>query len=150
MRLPSSSSIYPAAFVLLLLPTALAAQAPATSRPGGCRGTTSQTSSITLQGTSGESVVIPSYPMIETVQPGSPAQRAGMRYGDLVVLQDGHDLVGNPPTRSLFAGDTVRLVVRRDDREVPLTVVLGRWDPPEETPDAERVCRPLETGSGGG
>jgi S1-C subfamily serine protease len=150
MRLSSSSSIFPVAFVLLLLPSALAAQTPGTSRPAGCRGTTSQTSSLTLQGANGESVVIPSYPMIETVQPGSPAEMAGMRYGDLVVLQDGHDLVGSPPTRPLLAGDTVQLVVRRDDREVPLTVVLGRWDPPQETPDVERVCRPLEAGSGGG
>jgi S1-C subfamily serine protease len=104
----------------------------------------SQTSALTLQGASGETVVIPSYPMIESVQPGSPAEAAGMKYGDLVVLQNGRDLVANPPTEPLLAGDTVQLVVvRRDGTEVPLTVVMGRWDPPQETPGVERVCRPV-------
>lgn len=90
----------------------------------------------------------PSYPTIETVQPGSPAERAGFRIGDLVTVQNGHDLVGSPPTRPALAGDTVQFVVWRGDRQLTLTVVMGRWDPAEETPGVERVCRPLETASG--
>jgi S1-C subfamily serine protease len=141
MRISRSVSILAA---VLVLPAALAAQAtPTASRPVGCRGTTSETSSMTLTGANGQPVVIPSYPMIETVQPGSPAERAGMRYGDLVLLQDGRDLVGNPPEQPRLAGDTVQLVVLREGREVPITVVLGAWDPPQEAPDVERVCRPL-------
>jgi S1-C subfamily serine protease len=88
-------------------------------------------------------VTFPSYPEIESVQPGSPAEKAGMRPNDVVVLQDGRDLVGNPPTQPRLAGDTVVFVVRRGEVEVPLTVVLGRWDPPQETEGVTRLCRPL-------
>ena len=88
-------------------------------------------------------VTFPSYAEIERVQPGSPAELAGMRRGDIVVTQDGRDLVANPPTQPALAGDTVVFVVRRDDVEIPLTVVLGRWDPPQEAPGVTRVCRRL-------
>ena len=93
-------------------------------------------------------MVFPSYPEIVDVQPGSPAALAGMRVGDLVVVQDGRDLVADPPPQPRLAGDTVQLVVWRAGAEVPLTVVLGRWDPPEEAPGVTRVCRPVGTGSG--
>lgn len=137
--------------LLLLLPGALAAQTANASRPAGCRGTTSQTSSITLARTAdGQPVDFPDYPVIESVQPGSPAELAGFRVADIVVLQDGQDLIANPPTQPRLAGDTVRFVVRRKDVEVPLTVVMGYWDPPQEAPGVTRVCRRVEAGSGGG
>ena len=69
-----------------------------------------------------------------------------MKPRDVVVLTNGHDMVGNPPTQPFLAGDTVVVVVRRGEAEVPLTIVLGRWDPPQETPGVTRVCRPLGTG----
>jgi membrane-associated protease RseP (regulator of RpoE activity) len=145
-RSPSVSTLLAAIATLTLAP-ALAAQTtgstPAASRPPGCRGTNTQTSSITLASPGGSPVVFPSYPQIESVQPGSPAEKAGMRPNDVVVLQDGRDLVGNPPTQPRLAGDTVVFVVRRGEVEVPLTVVLGRWDPPQEAPGVTRVCRPL-------
>ncbi|HEV7589630.1 MAG TPA: PDZ domain-containing protein, partial [Longimicrobium sp.] len=154
MRLSRSGSTVAAALVILLLPTALAAQTtgstPAASRPPGCRGTNSQTSSLTLTRQGGPPVEFPSYPEVESVQPGSPAERAGMRPRDVVVSQDGRDLVANPPTQPALAGDTVVFVVRRNDAEVPLTVVLGRWDPPQEAPGVTRVCRPLGTDPGRG
>lgn len=142
MRQPGSTLA--AAFALLLLPAALAAQttgtAPAGSRPVGCRGTSSESSSISGVGPGGQTVVIPSYPRIVDVQEDSPAEVAGMRYGDLVLLQDGRDLVANPPTEPRLAGDTVQLVVLRGETEVPITIVLGRWDPPEgETRSCVRV-----------
>lgn len=146
MRL--SPSILPAALALLVLPAALAAQTPGStptaSRPVGCRGTTTQSSSITLQG----GVVIPSYGTIESVQPGSPAERGGMRYGDVVLMQNGRDLVGNPPAQPALAGDTVQFVVWREGREVTLTLVLGAWDPPQEAPGVTRICRPVQPTSG--
>lgn len=84
-------------------------------------------------------MVFPTYATVATVQKGSPAEVAGMRVGDIVILQDGRDVVGNPPQPSL-AGDTVQLVVVRGETEVPLTIVLGRWDPPEgETRTCLRV-----------
>jgi hypothetical protein len=128
-----------AALALLLLPAALAAQTAgptASSRPAGCRGITSESSSFEGVGPGGQRVVFPTYATVETVQKGSPAEAAGMRVGDIVILQDGRDVVGTPPQPRL-AGDTVQLVVVRGETEVPLTIVLGRWDPPEgET----RVC----------
>lgn len=142
---------FAAALVILVLPAGLAAQAtasaPAATRPAGCRGTTTQNSAIALTRPNASPVVFPDYPIIETVQPGSPAASAGMRSGDIVVLQNGRDLVGNPPTQPVLAGDTVVFVVRRGDVEIPLTVVLGRWDPPEEAEGVTRVCRPLGTGT---
>jgi S1-C subfamily serine protease len=95
---------------------------------------------MTRQG--GGNVTFPSYPVIESVQPGSPAERGGMRPYDVVLAQNGHDLVANPPAQPALAGDTVVFLVRRRDTEIPLTVVLGRWDPPEAAPDVPRVCRP--------
>jgi C-terminal processing protease CtpA/Prc len=152
MRPSPSVSTLAAAFALLLVPAALAAQAsapaPSASRPVGCRGTTTQTSSISTVRPNGEPVVFPSYGEIETVQPGSPAELAGMKSGDLIILQDGHDLIANPPKQPHLAGDTVQFVVRRDGAEVPLTVVLGRWDPPQEVEGVTRVCRRVDAGSG--
>jgi len=148
---PSASTL--AALVLLLVPAALAAQAaapaPAATRPPGCRGTTASTSSVTLTREKGDPWVIPGYPVLESVQPGSPAERAGMRPFDVLVLQDGHDLVADPPTQPRLAGDTVVFVVRRNDVEIPLTVVLGRWDPPQEAEGVTRICKPLEPAPGG-
>jgi S1-C subfamily serine protease len=146
-----SSSTLASAVALLLLPGALAAQATASnaSRPVGCRGTTSQTSSITLERSDGgEPVTFPDYAVIESVQPGSPAERGGMRRDDIVVVQDGRDLIANPPTQPRLAGDTVQFIVRRNGQEVPLTLVLGYWDPPQEAPGVTRVCRIVGTGSG--
>lgn len=149
MRLTSSASILPA-LALVLLPAALAAQtAPNAQRPPGCRGTNSQTSNIALPaGPNGSPIVIPSYSTVESVTPGSPAQAAGMRPGDIVITQNGRDLVGNPPTQPALAGDTVELMVRREGRNVTLRVVLGAWDPPQEQPGVERVCRPVASTGG--
>jgi S1-C subfamily serine protease len=153
MRRSPSTPSFAAAFAALLFPAALAAQAaaitPGASRPPGCRGVTSQTSEFTLPREGKEPVVFSTYPQIETVQPGSPAESAGMKEGDFTILQDGHDLIANPPAKSYLAGDTVQFVVRRDGREIPLTVVLGRWDPPEEADGVTRICRPVATTAGG-
>jgi predicted metalloprotease with PDZ domain len=150
MRLSPSRSILPAAFALFLLPAALAAQTttPNATRPPGCRGTSSSTSAMTLIGVNGQEVQNPDYPIIESVQPGSPAAVAGMKAGDIVAVQDGYDLVGNPPPRPALAGDTVRFVVWRGDQKLTIPVVMGRWDPPQEAPGVTRVCRPVEPPTG--
>ncbi|HEX8245453.1 MAG TPA: hypothetical protein VF541_18220 [Longimicrobium sp.] len=149
MRPSPSVSALTAAFAILVLPAALPAQAtnstPAASRPVGCRGVTSETSSFTLPRGDGTFVEFPSYPKIETVQPGSPAEMAGFKPGDVVILQAGRDVIGKPPEHPALAGDTVVFTVRRGDAEVPLTVVLGRWDPPQEAEGVTRVCRPVGT-----
>lgn len=152
MRRSRSVSALAAAFVLLALPAALSAQqtpaatsaaAPAATRSPGCRGTTSQTFSTTFLTADSVAVEFPDYPVIETVQPGSPAEKAGFRFGDVVVAQGGRDLIGNPPTQPALAGDTVVFTVRRKDVEIPLTVVMGRWDPPVAAEGVTRMCIPL-------
>lgn len=152
MRRSPSPFALAAALALLALPAAAHAQAtaapPAPSRPAGCRGTTTNTSSTTLRANDGKDHTFPDYSVVQEVQPGSPAALAGFRPWDKVVRQNGHDLIGDPPPPAL-AGDTVVFTVRRDGREVPLTVVLGRWDPAEEAPGVTRLCRPLAASSGG-
>jgi len=151
MRLTPSVSAALTAVALLALPAAVHAQAaapPAASRPAGCRGTSTQTSSYTMTGTDGKNYTFPSYPVIAEVQPGSPAERGGFRFGDRLILQNGHDVVADTPPPA-FAGDTVVFTVRRDGNLVPLTVVMGHWDPPTEAPDVTRVCRPQTAPSGG-
>jgi hypothetical protein len=156
MRFSPFATTLAAAAGLAMLPGALSAQAaasapaPNASRPIGCRGTTSQTSSIAVDRPNADPVVFSSYGEIETVQPGSPAERAGMRHGDLVMVQDGHDLIADPPKQPRLAGDTVQFLVRRNGAEIPLTVVLGRWDPPQEAPGVTRVCRPVSPNAAGG
>lgn len=120
-------------------------QPGAAQSPTGCRGTTSQTSSFTLRHPlDGEPVEFPSYPVISGVQPGSPAERAGMRAGDVILMQDGRDLVGQTPSPRVPApGDTVRFLVRREGAERTLTVVMGRWDPPQDGPGVTRRCVPV-------
>ena len=147
MRRSTFLSSLAAAFALLL-PAALAAQSatPPATRPPGCRGTNTSTSSFTIPREGATPWVFPSYAEIESVQPGSPAELGGMKVGDVVMAQDGHDLVANPPKQPALAGDTVRFVVWREGREVPLTVVLGRWDPPQESPGVTRVCRRVDAG----
>ncbi|HST60327.1 MAG TPA: PDZ domain-containing protein [Longimicrobium sp.] len=82
-------------------------------------------------------MVFPGYTTVVDVQKDSPAERAGMQAGDRVLQQDGHDLVADPPAQPSLAGDTVQLLVLRGEATVPLTVVLGRWDPPE---GEDRLC----------
>jgi len=153
MRRSLSISIL-TALPLLALPAALAAQAtastPAGARPPGCRGVTNQRMAVVAERPGGESVVFPSYDEIESVQPASPAEQAGFRIGDMVVLQDGHDLIANPPKQPRLAGDTTTFVVRRNGAEVPLTVILGRWDPPQESEGVTRVCRRVDAVASGG
>ena len=141
MRHRASASTLGAAFALLLLPAALAAQTaaptPAGTRPAGCRGTNSESTAVTAVGRGGQPVVFPGYATVTDVQKDSPAERAGMQVGDLVLRQNGRDLVADPPAQPSLAGDTVQLLVLRGEAQVPLTVVLGRWDPP--TGD-DRAC----------
>ena len=132
-----------AVLAALVFPVALSAQAA--QRPPGCRGTFVETSQIGLPGpTPDEPILIPDYPVITDIVPGSPAERAGMRVNDVIIMQGPWDLVGNPPPTPALAGDTVVFTVMRDRREMQITVVMGRWDPPQPVEGVDRVCRPVE------
>jgi len=62
---------------------------------------------------------------IVEVRPGSPAARAGVREGDVVVRLNGEDAAVrmNALPSHLQAGDTVRLLVQRDEDEQEIVLV---------------------------
>lgn len=83
--------------------------------------------------------------LIESVSPGGPADRAGVRSGDIVISLDGesmldetHNVVAEDGsslpglrlialTSRLEPEDTVDLRIRRDDRELQLELVTEAW-----------------------
>lgn len=73
------------------------------------------------------------YPVVETVTPASPAEKAGIASGDTLLAYNGRDLLSAPINRTtLFVPNrTVRVRLRRDGRTRELPVVIGRTPPPE-------------------
>ena len=92
---------------------------------------------------------------IESVNPGSPAETAGMQAGDSVVRLDGRELASYEDLKKIMAahrpGDTVPLTVQRDGAPVDLSLTFG------ERPDGGvsigvrlRIEGEPAAGSGGG
>ena len=77
---------------------------------------------------------------VTSVQPNSPAQRAGLRVGDVILaiegtqLDDATDLTTNLARRQ--PEDRVRLTVWRDRRQQEIAVTLGAFARPEQTAQA--------------
>jgi serine protease Do len=72
------------------------------------------------------------YPMVESVDAGSPAERAGLTAGDTLLAYNGRDVTQqaiNYPVL-LVPGQTIRMRVRRSGRarELPVTVAARRDD----------------------
>jgi len=68
------------------------------------------------------------YPLVVSVEPASPAERAGLGAGDTLVAYDTRDLVRGGPValdRLLVPGRTVRVRFRRDGRTLTRPVVVG-------------------------
>lgn len=96
-------------------------------------------------------------PRILECVPGSPAEKAGLRVGDVVVGVDEQDVADGAgftaAIRAHRAGDEIRLRLRRGNDDVVLSVVLGERpaqggvpaEPsakPESTPQREPAKRP--------
>lgn len=66
---------------------------------------------------------------ISGVAPGSPADTAGMKGGDIIVKLGDNKVEGlddfDAALRKFKAGDTVDIVVKRGDKEIPLKIKLG-------------------------
>lgn len=71
-------------------------------------------------------MVFTEYPVIESIEPGSPAERAGLQAGDLIMALDAQDLRKNPmPPNILEPGRRIVFRYRRNDVAKMSTVVVG-------------------------
>jgi serine protease Do len=67
---------------------------------------------------------------VQEVIPGSPAEEAGLRVGDLIRKVDGRAVNSSQPLADVLSayrpGDRVVLTVERERREIEIPVTLGR------------------------
>ncbi|MDQ6612677.1 MAG: PDZ domain-containing protein, partial [Gemmatimonadota bacterium] len=91
------------------------------------------------------------YPVIESVDPGSPAEKAGLIAGDTLLAYNGHDLRERDIniSRLLVPGQVVRVTYRRGGRARELSVTVAK------RPDGGQVvfitkfaCAPEESRNG--
>ena len=66
---------------------------------------------------------------VEKLSPGLPAERAGMRVGDIIVRFNERPVKDFPALKRLVGqcepGDEVPVVVLRDNQRVRLTIIVG-------------------------
>ena len=65
------------------------------------------------------------YPLIDAVNPGDPAEKAGLAKGDVILSIEGKRMVYSRNVSDALktrAGQPTRILVRRSDAEVPITV----------------------------
>jgi serine protease DegQ len=70
--------------------------------------------------------------MVEEVFPDSPAEKAGIEVGDIIVAVDGQEISGAGDLRTTIglkrSGDKVRLTLNRGDKALRFTATLGELD----------------------
>ena len=70
--------------------------------------------------------------MVEEVFPESPAERAGIEVGDVIVAVDGQEISGAGDLRTTIglkrSGEKVRLTINRDNKALRFTATLGELD----------------------
>ncbi len=109
------------------------ARAVAKGSPAGYLGVSLSGSQIRIVSDSGIFTAHCDYPLIETVEVGSPARIAGLGAGDTIVAYNGRDVVAqavNYP-QLLVPGKVVRVRVRREGkvRDLPVTIATQTAEP---------------------
>jgi hypothetical protein len=69
------------------------------------------------------------FPAITAIGPASPAERAGLKVGDVVMRVDGHSVMDDEGAKGLARlerVDVLRLTVRRDGKEIEFTLRADR------------------------
>ena len=79
-------------------------------------------------------MIFQDYPVIESIEPGSPAERAGLQAGDLIMSINSQDMRKNPvpPRAMLEPGQKVLFRYRRNDEVKTLSVLIEKR--PAENP----------------
>jgi S1-C subfamily serine protease len=114
------------------LRTQLASLCDRNSKPQGYMGITfSATMSADAGASGGEVFRFAENPTVETVEPGSPAERAGVTKGDEILLIDGQSVVGRDIvfTQLLRPGNRLPLRVRRDGDSRDVVLVIKQRPP---------------------
>lgn len=99
------------------------------SAPSGWLGVTFS-GSYTVRQNDGEKAVMnfEDYPTVEAVDPGSPAEKAGIKSGDKLLSLDGHDLTeGSPPFSELLRpGAKLDAKLKRGNDTRTVTITVGK------------------------
>ena len=115
-----------------MLRTQLASLCDRSSKPEGYMGITfSATMSADAGRSGGEVFRFAENPTVETVEPGSPAERAGVAKGDEIILIDGQSVVGRDIAfnQLLRPGTRLPLRVRRDGDTRDVVLVIKQRPP---------------------
>ncbi len=115
-----------------MLRTQLASLCDRSSKPEGYMGITfSATMSADAGRSGGEVFRFAENPTVETVEPGSPAERAGVAKGDEIILIDGQTVVGRDIAfnQLLRPGTRLPLRVRRDGDTRDVVLVIKQRPP---------------------
>ena len=85
--------------------------------------------------------------MVNEVLEGSPAQKAGLEVGDIILKMDGQDVEGVGPLRNKIAavapGTKVKLLIYRNGKEQTVTVNVGELSDTSNRAEAPELSKKL-------
>ena len=86
--------------------------------------------------------------LVQGVQPGYPAQQAGIRQGDIIIGVEGQQVMSVNDLQVKIArhhpGDKVRLTIWRDGKPIEITVTLGEAPLQENVEVPEKKLQPIK------